>query len=121
MQDRLVSRNSEQGSILMVTLFMASLFGLFLFSYLYLVRNQNSTTMRSQAWNSAFGMAEAGVEEALAQLNPGAPLPTNDRTANGWGNASGGLYGPMSRDLSAGSYKVVYTTETLPTIYSTGY
>ena len=105
----------------MVTLFMASLFGLFLFSYLYLVRNQNSTVMRSQSWNAAFGMAEAGVEEALAQLNPGAPLPTIDRTANGWGAASGGLYGPMSRDLSVGSYKVVYTTETLPTIYCTGY
>ena len=106
----------------MVTLFMACLFGMFLFSYLYLVRNQKVLVSRSQAWNGSIAAAEAGVEEALAQLNPGITLTTIDRTANGWGTPSGGLYGPMARSLPAGgSYGVVYTTDPFPTVYSTGY
>lgn len=106
----------------MVTLFMACLFGMFLFSYLYLVRNQKVLVSRSQAWNGSIAAAEAGVEEALAQLNPGITLTTIDRTANGWGSPSGGLYGPMTRSLPiGGTYGVVYTTDPFPTIYSTGY
>ncbi len=76
---------------------------------------------RSQGWNCALTLAEGGVEEALAQLNPGAPQPVIDRTANGWGAASGGLYGPVSRSLSSGSYSVVFSTDPFPIIYSTGY
>lgn len=117
-----MAKHAERGSTLMVTLFMVGLLGFFLFAYLYLVRTQRSFVTRSQAWNGALGMAEAGVEEALAQLNPGAPEPNIDRTANGWGAAANGIYGPKSRTLTNnGSYSVVYTTDTFPTIYSTGY
>src|ERR1041384_2802834 len=104
MMNHLAKRQQEEGSVLMVSLFIAFLFGMFLFSYLYLVRNQNMLVRRSQAWNSALTLAEAGAEEALAQLNPGAPQPVIDRTANGWGAVSGGMYGPVSRSLAAGSY-----------------
>jgi hypothetical protein len=105
----------------MVTLFVSSLTGFFLFSYLQVVRQQQTMVKRSEAWNGALAAAEAGAEEALAQLNPGVPLPIVDRTANGWGAPSGGLYGPMSRTLSPGAYDVVFTTDTFPTIYATGY
>ena len=105
----------------MVSLFISFLFGMFLYSYLNSVQDQKRTIARSHAWNSALTLAEGGVEEALAQLNPGAPQPVIDRTANGWGAASGGLYGPVSRTLSSGSYSVVYTTDTNPVIYATGY
>lgn len=105
-----------------ITLFLAFLFGYFLFYYLSLASSQQKLVKRSQAWNAALGLAEAGAEEALAQLNPGAPQPVLDLTANGWGNPSTvGLYGPMSRSLSNGSYSVVYTTDPMPVIYSTGY
>src|SRR6266536_2029405 len=100
-------RSQQQGTILIVTLFIAFLFGMFLFSYLNSAQEQKGLVARSQGWNSALTLAEAGVEEALAQLNPGAPQPVIDRTANGWGAASGSLYGPMSRSLSSGSYSVV--------------
>ena len=106
----------------MVTLFMVSLIGFFLFAYLYLVRTQRGMVARSQAWNGALAMAEAGVEEALAQLNPGASVANVDRTANGWGAPNNGIYGPASRTLTNyGSYSVVYTADTNPIIYSTGY
>lgn len=106
----------------MVTLFMASLFGMFLFSYLYLVRNQKMLVTRSQAWNGAMAAAEAGIEEGLAQLDPGVTQSNIDLTSNGWGSPSGGLYGPMTRSLPVGgAYGVVYTTNPFPILYSTGY
>jgi hypothetical protein len=112
----------QAGSVLLITLFIATLFGLFLFSYLYLVRNQKALVSRSQAWNGAMGLAEAGVDEALAQLNPAAPqLPVVDRTANGWGSPSAGVYGPMTRILSDGWYSALYTTDNYPILYVTGY
>jgi hypothetical protein len=118
-----ISKYPERGSTLMVTLFMVFLLGFFLFAYLYLVRTQRGFVSRSQAWNGAMAMAEAGVEEALAQLNPGAPAPTVDRTSNGWGQPANGIYGPVTRSLTNnnGSYSVIYTTDTFPIIYSTGY
>lgn len=113
---------AKQGSVLLVTLVIATLFGLFLFSYLYLVRTQRSLVARSQAWNAAMGLAESGIEETLAQLNPATPqVPVVDRTANGWGQPSGGIYGPMTRSLSNGWYSAVYTSDTFPILYSTGY
>src|SRR5690242_10869210 len=111
----------EQGSVLMVTLFIAFLFGMFLYSYLNSVQEQKGLIARSQAWNAALAAAEGGVDEALAQLNPGAPQPVIDRTANGWGASAAGLYGPVARTFSSGSYSVVFTTDTFPIIYSTGY
>jgi len=117
----------------MVTLYIAILFGMFLGAYFYLARQQNNLVARSQGWNAAISMAEAGVEEALAQMNPGASLlvtwglshPEVDFNANGWGPPSGGFYGPMNRTMAIGSstnsYSVVFTTDTLPIIYCTGY
>lgn len=118
---RAEGRRSEAGSVLTITLFITTLFGLFLVSYLSLARQQNGLVARSQVWNSAMGMAEAGVEEALAQLNPGAPAPVVDRAANGWGGPSGGVYGPVTRTLPTGSYSVLLTADTFPIIYATGY
>ncbi len=70
-------------------------------------------------------MAEAGVEEALAQLNPSALIFTNlnniDRGANGWTLLSDGMYHAPRRTLADGYYDVAMTTETFPTIYATGY
>ncbi len=121
MRIRISTSRREQGSILMVSLFMCWLFGYFLYSYLNSVQEQKALIARSQGWNCALTLAEGGVEEALAQLNPGAPAPVIDRTANGWGAASGGLYGPVSRSLSSGTYSVVFSTDPFPIIYSTGY
>ena len=112
---------SQNGGVLVVTLFMSSLFGLFLFGYLNLVRSQRAMVARSQAWNSALALAEAGAEEALAHLNPGAPQPVIDRAGNGWGRTRFGACGPMVRNLNSGSYGVVFTDDRFPIIYSTGY
>jgi hypothetical protein len=91
-----------------------------IWSYLLMIQNQHLSVVRSQAWNTALAVAEAGAEEALAQLNPGVILTNVDRTANGWGLSSNGTYGPISRTLSTGTYAVSYTTDLCPIIYSAG-
>ncbi len=121
METRQRNQSQLQGSVLATTLFMACLIGVFLFSYLALTHHQRLLVARASAWNAALGTAEAGVEEALAQLNPGAPQPVIDLTANGWGTPVNNLYGPMSRSMTNGSYSVVYTADPYPIIYSTGY
>src|SRR5882672_1878400 len=79
-------QDREQGSILMITFFVATAIVIALASYLLLVRGQYVSVVRSQSWNSALAMAEAGAEEAMAQLNPGATAQTIsvNRSANGW-------------------------------------
>jgi hypothetical protein len=119
---------ATQGGVLVVTLGITVILGLGLASYLTLMRVQYVSVVRSQAWNAAMGLAEAGVEEALAQLNPGALLfSTNiDRGANGWSLAADGLYHAPQRaitnsSVTNGYYDVAISADPLPIIYSTGY
>ncbi|MFO1514204.1 MAG: hypothetical protein U1F83_15035 [Verrucomicrobiota bacterium] len=115
------SRTRNQGSALIVTMLVTLLLGFTLASYLMLVRSEHASTARSQAWNQALMLAEAGVEEALAQLNPAA-FTSEVGGGNGWSLADG-LYqpDPAERHLLGGRYAVVYTPDNPPTIYSTGY
>lgn len=114
-------RPGTSGSVLMITLAVTLVLGIFLGSYLLMVSTQNAAIARSQAWNAALAVAEAGVEEALAQLNPSI-LATNILAANGW-SLSAGLYkpSPAQRTLLGGSYAVGYTPTAPPVIYATGY
>lgn len=116
-----IRKRSQEGSVLFAALFIASILILFLFYYLNLIRAQNVAVARSQAWNGALSAAEAGVEEALAHLNPGAAAPAVDRSANGWGLPQGGFYGPQTRVLGANNkYSVLFSAWTPVTILSTG-
>src|ERR1041385_7896267 len=115
-------RRGNGGNAMIIALVIAAILGMILLSYLGLVHWQNKSVARSQAWNTALTVAEAGVEEALAQLNPAALRTNIDRAANGWG-FSGGFFGPVSRTmtLSNCNYGVVISADTFPIIYSTGY
>jgi len=106
----------------MVTLFAAVLLGLTLGSYLYLVHAQNISVFRSQAWNAALAMAEAGVEEALAHLNLGVTTPPA-RDAHGWSLGTDNMYHLPNapRRLANGHYDVAISSDTFPVIYATGY
>ncbi|MBN2506527.1 MAG: hypothetical protein JXQ71_07525 [Verrucomicrobia bacterium] len=61
-------RRSAAGNTLLLSLVIAGIIGFVLIAYLNLVRAQNMSTMRSQAWNAAIPVIEAGVEDALAHL-----------------------------------------------------
>src|SRR4051794_39960284 len=114
-------KRSTQGSVLVVTLGISAILALGLAGYLALMRYQYVSVVRSQAWNEALATAEAGVEEALSQLNPSALLFTTniDRSANGWALGADGLYHCPTRTITGGSlantyYNVAITADTLP-------
>jgi hypothetical protein len=114
----------ERGAVLLASLFVVGVLGITLGSYLLLVRNDYVLTARSQNWNSALVVAEAGAEEALAQLNPGPFVPPSslNRCANQWDQDEDGLYKPTPRILANGaSYRVAISADPSPVIYSTGY
>ncbi|MCW5554593.1 MAG: hypothetical protein KIS67_20835 [Verrucomicrobiae bacterium] len=118
------------GSVLVITLFIALLLGMVLTSYLLLIRAQNVSVARSQAWHAALTAAEAGVEEALAQLNV-TPLATNLAFDAAWRSEADGYVLDQPRNLNVGpnlagsSYSVRILSATPPvvsaSIYATGY
>jgi hypothetical protein len=71
---------------------------------------------RSQSWNGAIPMAEAGIEEAFTHLKY---CPTN-RASNGWTlNLAGDLY-VNGRSIGDARYDVTISTNYDPTIISQG-
>ncbi len=112
----------ESGSILMVTVFLAGILGLTLGYYLWLVRAQNVLVAESQAWNSALALAEAGVEEGLAQINVSFGTNYINSAQANWGSSGAGVYGPRSNSLDSGSYSVLLiATNPGPVLIATGY
>lgn len=61
--------NRRRGNGLIVAVLMTAVIGIDIASYLRLVRQQNLANLRSMTWNYSVAVAEAGIEEALAQLN----------------------------------------------------
>ena len=110
-----IRRRAEQASALTLTLLFALAAGTALGTYLVLTNFDTRTVARSQDWNCALAYAEAGVDEALAQINSGSSF-----SGNSWGG-SGGHYGPVTRHLQNGYYTVSIEGDTAPTIYSTGF
>ena len=109
--------------MVLVTVFVLAAVGLTLLAYLGLVQFQNTTNVRSQEWNYAMPVVEAGIEEALAHLN--ARGATNGSLAcDGW-MESGGTY-TMIRTLGDSFYSVTISnyvagTTNQPLIESKGY
>ena len=112
MKPKLVtSKNS--GSALLVSLFMVTILALSIAGYLKYTNQQNFLGARSQTWNMALSISEAGVEEGLQQLNNNYLNLAND----GW-TASGTTYS-ITRALGNGnSYTVTieYSNTIAPTI-----
>src|SRR5690349_1573460 len=114
-------RFKPHASVLVITIILLAIIGTTLASYLMLSSVQAKTVARSQRWNSALDVAEAGIEDALEQMN----ISPMDLTANGWGGAIGSsnaVFGPRSVDLGTGRYSVFIVTNLLETsVYATGY
>lgn len=113
----------EQGNTLVLTLVMALTVGAVLSSYLGLIGSRYKVTLRSQCWNAAVPVAEAGIEEALTHLQ----ADLNNPGANGWtlGTISGQQVYSKQRTFADGSYfsaNIYYgSSSNTPFIYSTGF
>ena len=60
-------RNS--GSVLLATMIFVLAIAAYMVYYLMLVQNSNQNVVRAQRWNAALPIAEAGIEEGMANLN----------------------------------------------------
>lgn len=107
---------SNRGSTLVVTMMLGGIMLFIALSYLSMIGTQQRLVTRSESWNASLTMAEAGVEEAMAQIN----ASQSNFGSNGW-TANGNYYGPMTHSLAGGSYSVMITNSALPVIFSTGY
>jgi len=107
--------SKEHGSVLMVALVIAGVVGLALLSYLSMTSSQNVMTARSQTWNSALPLVEAGIEEAMAHLT----ASPNDWGLHGWNGKTGFCY--LRRDMGEGYYVITISNRTAPTIIAAGY
>src|SRR3954470_17248863 len=104
-------QHSEKGSILAIMLITSALIGIMLAAYLTRVGSQNRFTQRSQVWNNAIPICEAGVEEALAHINY---VATTNLAMNGW-VLSGTNY-VKNRTNSDGIIKMKISNDTQPLI-----
>ncbi len=108
-----------QGSVLVISLIIATLSLATLGSYLLLAANENQAVWRSQTWNACVPVMEAGVEEALTQIyHTGA----TNLSANNWIRGTDGYYRKTRYVGTNGSYcKIAIQGTNLPVIYSTAY
>ncbi len=108
--------NTVHGHVIIVTLVLCLLLGIVLLSVIKLSTNEGQLTGRSQSWNGAIPVAEAGIEEAFTHLRY---CPTN-RASNGWKlNLNGDLY-TKSRTNGNSFYEVTISTNYDPVITSRG-
>ena len=109
MKTQILRRLKKAGSALMTALVICSIFSLFVVYYLSLIEQQSLLNSRSQSWNMAISITEAGVEEGLENLN--------DNTGNlglaPWSFIGGNTY-YRSNALPDGSSYTVFITNTLP-------
>jgi hypothetical protein len=123
MKIRFGIRQSREGSILAMTLMTCVILGILMGSYLYLIQAQRQSVARSQSWNAAMVVAEAGVEEAMALLNSG--IVGGNYAVYPWKSAGGGNYTNRISPMQFGdSYYAVTLSAPIgsnPVITSTGY
>lgn len=106
----------------MVVLFFCVVMGIVLASVLKLISNRYTMTVRSNDWNQAIPVLEAGIEEAMSHLHD----DSNNYSANGWTASlvGGQTVYTKQRSFSDGSFfdTTIYVTNAYnPVIYSQGY
>ena len=106
----------------MLSLFTCLAIGTVLASYLLLLSSRYKVTVRSQGWNAAVPVMEAGIEEAMTHVHN----DLNNPSANGWTPAvlSGLQVYWKQRTFSDGSYfraTIYNATSNNPIIYSAGF
>lgn len=133
-----LNKRGDAGAVVMTAaLCIFAVSTLLVVGYLWLIMGQSRLVAESQNWNRAMTVAEAGVEESMAQLNWGTVPGRSDLSANGWGavassNAEFDAYGPppggRTFSSSGDSYYASFiappspikTNGAIATIYSTG-
>jgi len=103
------NKNRDQGTtFLLVSLMITVIMGITLASYLVMIQTQNRSVFRSQNWNNAIAVTEAGIEEGLTHLNAVSAVP-GDLATDGWADQGGGVYACPRRYLGSNYYDLTIT------------
>jgi hypothetical protein len=126
MNIRIGRQQSKQGSTLAVTFMTCVILGLLMGSYLYMVQGQRQSVARSQCWNQALVVAEAGVDEAMALLNSGMNIATfapDGRWVPTSSNITAKIYPAAAKQFGDSYYSVTIYKTNLPNpvIVATGF
>ena len=105
---------TAHGHVIIVTLVICLLLGIVLLGVMKLTTNEGQLTGRSQSWNGAIPVAEAGIEEAFTHLKY---CPTN-RASNGWTLVNDHYI--KSRTMDRSWYEVTISTNYDPVITARG-
>lgn len=118
MKIQLVKSRRTSGGISFSVVWITLMVSLILAAYLNMVSSQNYFTMRSQAWNASIPVIEAGIEEALSQLNRNGVANGNFQV-DGWYMWNGSYY--KRGYVGSNFYDVTITTDASPVITCRGY
>lgn len=120
MKTRLGQKARKAASALLTTLVICSILSVFVLYYLSLIDQQNYLGARSQTWNMAIVVSEAGIEDGIAQLNANYP---NLATDNWVYNGATSSYSRSNSLPDGNGYTVtIYVTNSLnPTIVARAY
>lgn len=99
-------RRAEAGNLLLLTIVTMALVSFLLVTYLRLVQGQNSSIARSQVWNGAMPVIEAGIEDALTHINTHG---STNLACDGWVYNSINRTYSMTRYLGSSFYLVTIT------------
>ena len=112
-------RQTSQGSVLVTTLVVTGAIAVALASYLALMQNRAKLAGRSQSWNLAVPVAEAGVEEAMAHL---VSIQGGSVATNGWAlNGTNGYQKQVTLDAANTYYLAQISTANPRVIQSSGF
>ncbi len=111
------TKSSEAGSAILVSLILVTILAVSVASYMAYIEQQSLLGSRSQTWNLALGLTEAGVEEALQHLNSN----SGNLSADGWYGEGNTYY--MTRYFEDRSYTVSIdaSNPNVPVILSRAY
>ena len=78
MKIRFSRKLRQMASALLVVMVLGGILCLFIMYYLSLIQQQNTLSVRSQAWNLAIAVTEAGIEEGLQAINSNTNLVSSE-------------------------------------------
>lgn len=119
MKIRLTKKVNQIASALLTALVICSILSLFVMYYLSLIEQQGLLNARSQTWNMAIAVSEAGIEEGLQQVNNAWP----DMATDGWTYDGSTCYWKSNTLADGNSYmSYIYITNSInPTVVARAY
>ncbi|HEV2207434.1 MAG TPA: hypothetical protein VG167_01580 [Verrucomicrobiae bacterium] len=116
----IIRKPKELASALLTTLVICSILSMFVMYYLSLIDQQSYLSARSQVWNMAISISEAGIEDGLEEINSNPNYP--NLSGDGWAY-DGSCYYRSNTFPDGNSYQAsIYTTNLMnPTVVCRSY